>query len=202
MSQQLNPTRERVQRSPGPALSSEMTGPDPVFPRLFHGCSTAVPKLFHGLSTMVPAVIGRSSPAGHSDAVSLRPLSELCFAVVDLETTGLSPRIEHVIELSISVQQEGRELKSFQSLMGPAVPVPAFITRLTGLRERDLQTAPLFADIVNAVAHCFVGVGSADREREQKSSFAGGAARPSLEKAPCSSYPRAGSAGGIDGQAA
>ena len=34
-----------------------------------------------------------------------------------------------------------------------------------------------------------VSGGSADREREQKSSFPGGAARPSLEKAPCSSYP-------------
>ena len=90
--------------------------------------------------------------------MSVRPLSELCFAVVDVETTGLSPRIEHVIELGISVQQGGRELKSFQSMVGPAVPVPAFITRLTGLREQDLQTAPLFADIVNAVAHCFVGV--------------------------------------------
>ena len=35
-----------------------------------------------------------------------------------------------------------------------------------------------------------VSGGSADREREQKSSFAGGAARSFLEKAPCSSYPR------------
>ena len=35
-----------------------------------------------------------------------------------------------------------------------------------------------------------VSGGSADRELEQKSSFSGGAARPSLEKAPCSSYPR------------
>ena len=35
-----------------------------------------------------------------------------------------------------------------------------------------------------------VSGGSADREREQKSSFAGGAARSSLEKAPFSSYPR------------
>ena len=87
-----------------------------------------------------------------------RPLAELCFAVVDVETTGLSPRIENVIELGISVQRGGRELKSFQSLVGPAVPVPGFITRLTGLRERDLADAPLFADIVNAVAHCFVGV--------------------------------------------
>jgi DNA polymerase-3 subunit epsilon len=90
--------------------------------------------------------------------VSSRPLAELCFAVVDVETTGLSPRIENVIELGISVQRGGQEIKSFQSLVGPAVPVPGFITRLTGLRERDLKAAPLFGDIVNAVAHCFVGV--------------------------------------------
>ena len=36
-----------------------------------------------------------------------------------------------------------------------------------------------------------VSGGSADRQPEQKSSFTGGAARPSLEKAPCSSYPPA-----------
>ena len=34
-----------------------------------------------------------------------------------------------------------------------------------------------------------VSGGSADRKHEQKSIFAGGAARPSLENAPCSTYP-------------
>jgi hypothetical protein len=44
-----------------------------------------VPGWFHGGSTVVRAVI----------------LSERCFAVVDVDNTGLSPRIEHVIELRI-----------------------------------------------------------------------------------------------------
>ena len=87
-----------------------------------------------------------------------RPLAELRFAVVDVETTGFSARIENVIELGISVQLGGREVQSFSSLVGPAVPVSPFITRLTGLRQSDLRTAPLFADIVTSVARCFDGV--------------------------------------------
>lgn len=86
------------------------------------------------------------------------PLTDLCFAVIDVETTGLSPQIENVIEVGICVHRHGREQRSFSSLVGPAVPVPWFITKLTGLRERDLATAPLFADIVLPIARCFEGV--------------------------------------------
>ncbi len=99
--------------------------------------------------------IGRT---GQTDRVPDRPLAELRFAVVDVETTGFSARIENVIELGISVQLGGREVQSFSSLVGPAVPVSPFITRLTGLRQSDLRTAPLFADIVTSVARCFDGV--------------------------------------------
>ena len=101
-------------------------------------------------------------PTRHNGAVSSRPLHELRFAVVDVETTGFSPRIENVIEVGVSVQQcepgGGRELRSFSSLVGPAVAVSPFITRLTGLRQSDLATAPLFAEIVTSVARCFEGV--------------------------------------------
>lgn len=94
----------------------------------------------------------------HTSAVPDRSLTALRFAVVDVETTGFSARIENVIELGISVQLGGREVQSFSSLVGPAVPVSPFITKLTGIRSSDLATAPLFAGIVTSVARCFDGV--------------------------------------------
>ncbi len=80
------------------------------------------------------------------------------FAVIDVETSGFSARIETVIEVGISVHEEGREVRSFRSLIGPAQPVPWFITKLTGIRERDLVAAPLFADVVGAISLCIDGV--------------------------------------------
>jgi len=80
------------------------------------------------------------------------------FVVVDVETSGLSPRVETVIEIGLSVHEGGREVRSYQSLIGPGQRVPHFITQLTGIRQRDLERAPLFCDVEAAVSLCFAGV--------------------------------------------
>lgn len=85
------------------------------------------------------------------------PFREARFVVIDVETSGFSPRIESVIEIGVSVHQGGHEVRSFSSLIGPWQPVPPVITRLTGIRSDDLKKAPLFSEVVNAIAACFAG---------------------------------------------
>ncbi len=79
------------------------------------------------------------------------------FVVVDVETSGFSPRVESVIEIGVSVHQGGHEVRSFSSLIGPWQPVPPIITKITGIRSDDLRKAPLFSEVVNSVAACFGG---------------------------------------------
>ena len=77
----------------------------------------------------------------------------------------------------------------------PLASKEGFVRQVLGWREfvRHVHRATdgFRTNASEVAARPSVSGGSADREREQKSSFARGAARPSLEKAPCSSYPPA-----------
>ncbi|GAC1478334.1 MAG: helicase C-terminal domain-containing protein [Candidatus Dormibacteria bacterium] len=61
---------------------------------------------------------------------------------LDLETTGLSPRLDRIIEVG-AVRFRGDEvLASFQSLVRPEVPIPQAVQDLTGIRDIDVAGAP------------------------------------------------------------
>ncbi|MDM7323600.1 MAG: 3'-5' exonuclease [Thermus sp.] len=62
-------------------------------------------------------------------------------AILDLETTGLAPGINEVIELAL-VRLEGQKRRTFQSLVRPSHPPSPFIERLTGIRAFELEEAP------------------------------------------------------------
>ncbi|WP_267893612.1 exonuclease domain-containing protein, partial [Virgibacillus senegalensis] len=80
------------------------------------------------------------------------------FAVVDLETTGHTPsKGDKIIEIGIVVLQNGSVVKEFSSLVNPGVPIPSFITNLTGIKDEDVQDAPPFSEIVDEVISCFEG---------------------------------------------
>jgi DNA polymerase-3 subunit epsilon len=65
-------------------------------------------------------------------------LGEAVFCVVDLETTGIRPGGDRIVEIG-AVRVEGFELAgTFERLIDPGVPLPAEITRLTGIRPEDL----------------------------------------------------------------
>jgi DNA polymerase-3 subunit epsilon len=61
--------------------------------------------------------------------------------VLDLETTGLSPEVNEVIELAF-MRLENGERTEFQRLVNPGTPIPPFITRLTRIRDQDVRGAP------------------------------------------------------------
>ena len=61
---------------------------------------------------------------------------------LDLETTGLSPRLDRMIEVG-AVRFRGDEvLATFQSLVRPEVAIPRPVQELTGIRDADVAAAP------------------------------------------------------------
>jgi DNA polymerase-3 subunit epsilon len=65
-------------------------------------------------------------------------LGDAVFCVVDLETTGIRPGADRIVEIG-AVRVEGYELtERFERLVDPGVPLPSEITRLTGIRPEDL----------------------------------------------------------------
>ena len=78
-------------------------------------------------------------------------------AVIDFETTGLSPALgDRATEVAIVLVEDGRVVDRFQSLMNAGVRIPAFITALTGITTAMVAAAP-DASTVMAAASRFVG---------------------------------------------
>lgn len=77
-----------------------------------------------------------------------RHLSATTFVVLDLETTGGSPGVNAITEIGAQKVQGGKVIGEFQTLVNPGVPIPPFITVLTGITEAMLIPAPRIDEVL------------------------------------------------------
>lgn len=70
------------------------------------------------------------------------PLFDVTFCVVDLETTGGSPRDSSITEIGAVKVRAGEVVGTFQTLVDPGQPIPPFITLLTGITQSMVTGAP------------------------------------------------------------
>lgn len=69
------------------------------------------------------------------------------WAVIDIETTGIHPGSDEIIDLGF-LQFEGTKLvRTYSSLVRPENTVSSFITKLTGITNEQLQKAPLWSQV-------------------------------------------------------
>ncbi len=78
-------------------------------------------------------------------------------AVIDFETTGISPGMgDRATEVAIVMLEDGEVVGRFQSLMNAGVRIPPFIESFTGISNAMVQAAPPAAEVMAAASH-FVG---------------------------------------------
>jgi len=78
-------------------------------------------------------------------------------AVIDFETTGISPNCgDRATEVAIVLLEGGRVVDRFQSLMNAGVRIPSFITQLTGITNAMVAGAPEAAQVMRDASR-FVG---------------------------------------------
>lgn len=74
------------------------------------------------------------------------------YVVVDLETTGNSPKKgDKIIQFAAVVVENGEIIEQFSSLVNPGREIPLFIEELTGLTDDMVKDAPDFAEIAPKV---------------------------------------------------
>src|SRR5262245_12159863 len=83
------------------------------------------------------ASVGLAAPPG-ADVL----LEDAHFVVVDLETTGLSPRSSRICEIGAQRIRALELEDAFETLVDPRAPLPPVVTSLTGIRPAALRGAP------------------------------------------------------------
>lgn len=73
------------------------------------------------------------------------------FTIVDVETTGASSQLGRIIEIGILRIESGAVVETYQTLLNPVTPIPDFITRMTGIGDRDVMDAPMFVHVAERV---------------------------------------------------
>ena len=79
------------------------------------------------------------------------PLHQATFVIVDLETTGASPKKGAAItEIGAVKVKNGQYLGNFESFVNPLAPIPEYITEMTGITDLMLANAPVIDEILPA----------------------------------------------------
>lgn len=69
------------------------------------------------------------------------------YAIVDIETTGGSASGAGITEIAVIIH-DGQEItREFQTLLNPNMPIPAYITGLTGIDTSMVKQAPCFEEV-------------------------------------------------------
>jgi DNA polymerase III epsilon subunit family exonuclease len=78
-------------------------------------------------------------------------LHETTFVIVDLETTGSSPKKGAAItEIGAVKVKSGQYLGNFESFVNPLTSIPEYITQMTGITDLMLAKAPVIDEILPA----------------------------------------------------
>ncbi|MFN2158154.1 MAG: PolC-type DNA polymerase III, partial [Anaerolineae bacterium] len=78
------------------------------------------------------------------------------YVALSLKTTGLDPSRDEIIEVGLVRFDDEREIEALHTLVSPGRPIPAEITELTGISDRDVVTAPPHPAVREPLAR-FVG---------------------------------------------
>jgi DNA polymerase-3 subunit epsilon len=78
-------------------------------------------------------------------------LAQLPFVVVDLETTGGSAQYDRVMEIAAIRVENGVITDRLECLVEPGVPIPPFVTRITGINAALVRGKPSFDSLLPAL---------------------------------------------------
>ncbi|MCH7772032.1 MAG: GIY-YIG nuclease family protein [Bacteroidetes bacterium] len=84
------------------------------------------------------------------------PIDDTVFSVIDVETTGLSAKTNHVIEIGIVKVRNYKIVDKYESLINPGTSIPMFITQFTGIANHDVADAPHFSEVIEDITQ-FLG---------------------------------------------
>jgi DNA polymerase-3 subunit alpha (Gram-positive type) len=71
------------------------------------------------------------------------------YVAFDIETTGLNPKYEKIIEIGAIKVRNGEIVETFSTFINPAKSLPANIVELTGIHDEDVKNAPYIDEVLD-----------------------------------------------------
>jgi predicted DnaQ family exonuclease/DinG family helicase len=71
------------------------------------------------------------------------------YVALDLETTGLRPEHDAIIEIGAVKFRENEVVETWSSLINPQRPIPHKITQLTGITQAEADQAPTLSSVIS-----------------------------------------------------
>ena len=75
----------------------------------------------------------------------------LNFTCVDLETTGLNPKHDRIIEIGFVKVRNGKTADTYTCLLDPRQKLEESIEQITGISSKDLEGKPFFSDVIGVI---------------------------------------------------
>lgn len=100
------------------------------------------------------AGIGASAlPVGAlaTEIAAATPWRDLPLAMLDVETTGLDPERDRILEVGVAIIAGGVVRESRSWLVQPGIPVPEASRAVHGITDEELASAPLFEHIADEI---------------------------------------------------
>ena len=85
-------------------------------------------------------------------------INEDILVALDLETTGINAKSDHIIEVGAVKFVGGEKVDTFSALVNPHRRLSSFIVGLTGISQPEVDEAPDWDEIKPAVAEFISGV--------------------------------------------
>ncbi len=126
-----------------PAIAITDHGVVQAFPEAFSAAKKAGIKLIPGCEGYL--IDDKPSMVKNADA---RKLASTTFVILDVETTGLSPLNDTIIELGAVKFVNGEEVAEFSQLINPMRPLPAKIVEITGITDAMLTGMPTIDQVL------------------------------------------------------
>lgn len=73
------------------------------------------------------------------------------YVCVDIETTGLDPKKDHIIEVAVVKFDDGKIIDEWSSLIKCSIKLPEFTKRLTGITDEMLTDAPSLDEVKDII---------------------------------------------------
>lgn len=77
------------------------------------------------------------------------PLGEIPFAAFDIETTGLNPLTDKILEMAVVTFRRGEIQETIDSLINPGIVIPETVKNIHGISDEMVIDMPALAELID-----------------------------------------------------